>query len=184
MSNHQSPDFSSRAVHHFFFLPPPPSHPVALKKLSLGGTNPPSKSTPGRENIFWITREFASDILEPWTVETPVTEEEIDGKKGVVQVAGVNVGFVRDEHARKRDTVRDVKGKEPAMWLFYTYTVDPLEKQRWIESIKNKVFVLRTIRAALGSSLPSSEMNPTARCIQLFCWKWARNLACCISNDS
>ncbi|KAE9394909.1 hypothetical protein BT96DRAFT_170366 [Gymnopus androsaceus JB14] len=72
-----------------------------------------------------------------------VSEEEIGGKKGVVQVAGVDVGFVRDEHARKRDTAKDVKGKEQAMWLFYI--VDPLEKQRWIESIKNKVFGQRCV---------------------------------------
>ncbi|KAJ3856610.1 hypothetical protein EV368DRAFT_32029 [Lentinula lateritia] len=78
-----------------------------------------------------------------------ISEEEIGGKKGVVQVAGVDVGFTKDKE--------QVKGREQAMWLFHIS--DPLEKQRWIESIKNKVFAQRTIRAGLGSSLPFSILN-------------------------
>ncbi|KAF8827761.1 hypothetical protein HHX47_DHR4000254 [Lentinula edodes] len=94
-----------------------------------------------------------------------ISEEEIGGKKGVVQVAGVDVGFVSDGKkagSSKKDSAKtkdkeQVKGREQAMWLFHI--ADPLEKQRWIESIKNKVFGQRTIRAGLGSSLPFSSLN-------------------------
>ncbi|KAJ3986559.1 hypothetical protein F5890DRAFT_1502783 [Lentinula detonsa] len=92
-----------------------------------------------------------------------ISEEEIGGKKGVVQVAGVDVGFVlesKKERTSKKDNAREkgrVKGREQAMWLFYI--TEPSEKQKWIESIKNKVFGQRTIRAGLGPSLPSSNSN-------------------------
>ncbi|KAF9077544.1 hypothetical protein BDP27DRAFT_1413256 [Rhodocollybia butyracea] len=85
-----------------------------------------------------------------------VSEEEIGGRKGVVQVAGVDVGYVGSE-AQNASSKKDVKAREQVMWLFYI--VNPLEKQRWIESIKTKVFGQRTIRAGLGSSTPSSGMH-------------------------
>ncbi|KAJ3821796.1 hypothetical protein F5880DRAFT_1721138 [Lentinula raphanica] len=92
-----------------------------------------------------------------------VSEEEIGGKKGVVQVAGVDLGFISETKKAKltkKDNStekEDVKGREQAMWLFYI--ADSSEKQKWIESIKNKVLGQRTVRAGLGPSLPSSNPN-------------------------
>lgn len=88
-----------------------------------------------------------------------ISEEEIGGKKGVVQVAGVDVGFVLDgkkagsgkkDSAKTKDKDKEqVKGREQAMWLFHI--ADPLEKQRWIESIKNKVFGQRCVPSFFSS---------------------------------
>ncbi|KAJ4482263.1 hypothetical protein J3R30DRAFT_3458062 [Lentinula aciculospora] len=92
-----------------------------------------------------------------------ISEEEIGGRKGVIQVAGIDLGFVTEikrEKTSKKDNFKEkeqVKGREQMMWLFYI--ADPLEKQRWIESIKNKVLGQRTIRAGLGSTLPFSNLN-------------------------
>ncbi|KAJ3754298.1 hypothetical protein EV360DRAFT_73810 [Lentinula raphanica] len=92
-----------------------------------------------------------------------VSEEEIGGKKGVVQVAGVDLGFISENKKAKltkKDNStekEDVKGREQVMWLFYI--ADSSEKQKWIESIKNKVLGQRTVRAGLGPSLPSSNPN-------------------------
>lgn len=48
-----------------------------------------------------------------------VSEEEIGGKKGVMQVAGVDVGLVVRESGNKKNTVKDIKGREqliPCCW--------------------------------------------------------------------
>ncbi|KAJ3867738.1 hypothetical protein EV359DRAFT_33838 [Lentinula novae-zelandiae] len=118
-------------------------------------TNVPSGTSHVHVSYLHLFKSASPDEREMERLEITedsvvfISEEEIGGKKGVVQVAGVDVGFTKDKE--------QVKGREQAMWLFHI--ADPLEKQRWIESIKNKVFGQRTIRAGLGPSLPFSSLN-------------------------
>ncbi|KAJ3894253.1 hypothetical protein GG344DRAFT_41492 [Lentinula edodes] len=118
-------------------------------------TNVPSGTSHVHVSYLHLFKSASPDEREMERLEITedsvvfISEEEIGGKKGVVQVAGVDVGFTKDKE--------QVKGREQAMWLFHI--ADPLEKQRWIESIKNKVFGQRTIRAGLGSPLPFSSLN-------------------------
>jgi hypothetical protein len=57
-----------------------------------------------------------------------VAEEEIGHRRSVVQVGGVDVGAVKNDHS---------EGKAQAMW--FLQIVDPFEAQKWIALIKNLI---------------------------------------------